>query len=408
MSEKIKAEKIIKTFRTIVIKANDEEGVIDMLIPMSTVSVDRHNESIDPKGWKKSLKEFKKRSIMLSSHNYWSLQNQIGEFLDIQITEEGLLARPKYYINQGNPEADWGYFLASKGMAAFSVGFIPIKWEDSDGKDGKPKRTFTEQELLEISHVTVPSNRDTIQSYKQLSEYEREDPIVKEVIEDILKDKDAANFYDSRLIVPYGRDQKELLEAADDEEIGTIIKDNLEGIEPDPIDPEKLKAGIEKDEKLEKMIEELKHYPEIKYIVTEDIDGLSQAEKDFQMIADRYCGKYLEYRNKFNELEKKLADIELKAGAVLNAKNKSNLKQAIGLIQLVLDSAEPEGEEGLEEGEGKAKEIKDDTVFTITDTKEVDPGKEAAAEEKTITIDPKILDQAIANVLNYHLGITEK
>ena len=101
-----KPETLFRTFRAIVKAVGDEEGVIDVLIPMSTASVDRHGESIDPKGWKKSLKEFKKRPILLSSHNYYALQNQIGELLDLQVSEEGLLARPKYYINQGNPEAN--------------------------------------------------------------------------------------------------------------------------------------------------------------------------------------------------------------------------------------------------------------------------------------------------------------
>jgi len=181
MSEELK--KIFKTFRTIVKKIDDEEGVIDLLIPMSTGSIDRHGESIDPKGWKKHLKAFKKRAILLSSHNYGSLQNQVGELLDIQVTEEGLLARPKYYINQGNPEADWGYFLATKGKAAYSVGFIPIKWVDAKEE---PKRTYTEQELVEISQVTVPSNRDAIMGLQAKSE----NPIVNEIIDEMIGDKD--------------------------------------------------------------------------------------------------------------------------------------------------------------------------------------------------------------------------
>ena len=74
----MKEEKIFRTFRTIVQKIDNEEGVIDILIPMSTAKVDRHEESIDPKGWKKHLKEFKKRAILLSSHNYRGLLNQIG------------------------------------------------------------------------------------------------------------------------------------------------------------------------------------------------------------------------------------------------------------------------------------------------------------------------------------------
>jgi len=355
MVEKKKPETIFRTFRTIVIKAGEEEGVIDILIPMSTGSVDRHGESIDPMGWKKSLKEFKKRPILLSSHNYGSLQNQIGELLGIKVSENGLVAKPKYYINQGNAEADWAYFLASKGMAAFSVGFIPIKWEDSDGKDGKPSRTFTEQELIEISQVTVPSNRDAIMGLQAKG---IDDPIVKEIADEVLK--------------------------AEDVEIKDMIKEKIEGIEPDPIDPEKLKASIEKDEK-------------------EDENILTVEGKIGYSLNDIYD---IVKENK--ELKEKLADIELEAGAVLNAKNKGNLKQAQALIQSVLDSAGTE-EEGLEdEGEGGEIIKKADTVITITDTKKEDPPKDEAIKEKTITIDEKILKEAIAKALNYTLGIVSK
>ena len=377
MVEKKKPETIFRTFRTIVIKADDQdEGVIDILIPMSTASTDRHGESIDPKGWKKSLKEFKKRAILLSSHNYGSLQNQIGELLDLQVVEEGLLSRPKYYINQGNPEADWAYFLASKGMAAFSVGFIPIKWEDSDGKDGKPSRTFTEQELIEISQVTVPSNRDAIMGLQAKG---FDDPVISDIIAEVLEDK-------------------EFFKAEEDQEVKTIIKEALEGREPDPIDPEKLKAEIEKDED-----------------ENEYKKGWLEGYAGFEAMTETYLVPYLSSRKQmiisnvlFEELKEQLADFELKAGAVLNAKNKGNLKQAQLLIQAVLDSAGTE-EEGLEdEGEGGEIIKKADTVITITDTKKEDPPKDEAIKEKTITIDDKLLKAAIAKALNYTLGITDK
>ena len=381
-----KPETLFRTFRAIVKAVGDEEGVIDVLIPMSTASVDRHGESIDPKGWKKSLKEFKKRPILLSSHNYGSLQNQIGELLDLQITEEGLLARPKYYINQGNPEADWGYFIASKNKAAFSVGFIPIKWEDSDGKDGKPSRTYTEQELIEISQVTVPSNRDAIMGLQAKG---IDDPVMSDIIAEVLEDKE---FFKA------------------DKEVKAIIKEKLEGIEADPIDPEKVKASMEKDDKLQKMIDQLKFYPEIKFIVTEDKepDDENGKDKDFETMAMRIAEKYIVVNNENKVLKRKLADIELKAGAVLNAKNKGNLKQAQALIQSVLDSAGSEEESLKDPGEGGEKVKKADAVITITDTKKDDQLKDAAIDKKTITIDDKILKEAIAKALNYTLGITNK
>ena len=68
---------------------------------------------------------FEKRPILLSSHDYRSLQSQIGEFETINISEKGKKARPKYYINEGNPEADWAFKLAKKGKAA--VGLLSLR-----------------------------------------------------------------------------------------------------------------------------------------------------------------------------------------------------------------------------------------------------------------------------------------
>ncbi|MDD5510898.1 MAG: HK97 family phage prohead protease [Dehalococcoidales bacterium] len=174
-------ETIFKTFRPEVKAVNSEDGTIDMLIPMSTASTDRDGESIDPLGWRKSLPAFRKRPVLLSSHNYGDLRKQIGEFTKLKVSEDGLFASPRYYINEGNEEADWAFKLASKGMAAYSVGFIPKAWTDGDGEK-EPRRTYTEQELLEISHVVVPSNRDAIQGLRGKSV----DPVLNSVIDDIV------------------------------------------------------------------------------------------------------------------------------------------------------------------------------------------------------------------------------
>ena len=153
-----------KTFR-VECKATEEDGVIDAFIPMSMSTRDRDEEVILPAAFEKTLSIFLKRPVLLSSHNYGSLTNQIGEFADLKIKGKGLYAKPKYYINEGNPEADWAYKLAQHNMAAFSVGFIPRK-ADEGKSDKDPRRTYTEVELLEISQVTVPSNRDAIQGLK--------------------------------------------------------------------------------------------------------------------------------------------------------------------------------------------------------------------------------------------------
>lgn len=165
-----KAQPVYKTFRAIIKEVDVEAGLVNALIPMSTPSVDRSEEVIEPGAFKKSLAQFMKRPILLASHNYMDLRSQIGEFKALKVTDDGLMADGlQYYIGQGNEQADWGFNLASKGMAAFSVGFIPLKWEKLDEENEDEffgNRKYTEVELLEVSQVVVPANRDAIQGVR--------------------------------------------------------------------------------------------------------------------------------------------------------------------------------------------------------------------------------------------------
>ena len=171
---------IYKTFKAEIKGVNADEGTVDMLIPVSTASVDRDGEIVEPNAFKKTLPKFMKRPVLVSSHDYRDLTSQIGEWTKLKITENGVEGKPKYYINEGNEQADWGFKLASKGMAAFSIGFIPKVWEDGDGVK-EPRRTYKEVELLEISQVIVPSNREAIQSIRSKSV----DPIITEICDEV-------------------------------------------------------------------------------------------------------------------------------------------------------------------------------------------------------------------------------
>ena len=172
---------IFKTYRADVKDINEEDGSLNLYIPVSTNSVDRDGEIVEPSAFKKTLPRFMKRPVLVSSHDYKDLTSQIGEWTKLKITENGIEGKPKYYVGQGNSQADWGFKLASKGMAAFSIGFIPTKWEDGDGVKS-PRRTYQEVELLEISQVIVPSNREAQQSIRSKSV----DPVVKNLIDDIV------------------------------------------------------------------------------------------------------------------------------------------------------------------------------------------------------------------------------
>ena len=176
-------EAIFKTFRAEVKGVNADEGTIDMLIPVSTASVDRDGEVVEPTAFKKTLPKFMKRPVLVASHDYRALTSQIGEWTKLKITEDGIEGKPKYYVNEGNEQADWGFKLASKGMAAFSIGFIPKIWEDGT-TEKEPRRTYKEVELLEISQVIVPSNREAIQSIRSKSV----DPIINEICDAVEKE----------------------------------------------------------------------------------------------------------------------------------------------------------------------------------------------------------------------------
>lgn len=182
---KMATKTLFKTFRCEVKSADPATGIVDMLIPMSTDSEDRMQESISWDAWTKRLPVFLKRPILVSSHDYSDIRKQIGEFISLVPTKDGLMGKPKYYINQGNDEADWAFNIASKGMAAFSVGFIPYEFIQGKTKD-EPSLQYTDCELLEISQVVVPCNRDAIQAQRSKSV----DPVVNKLMDDILASKD--------------------------------------------------------------------------------------------------------------------------------------------------------------------------------------------------------------------------
>jgi len=175
-------ETLYKTFRA-ELKESDEDGSLNMFIPVSTASMDRDSEVIEPTAFKKTIPKFMKHPVLVASHDYRDLTNQIGEWTKLKITDGGIEGKPKYYVGMGNEQADWAYKLAQKGVAAFSIGFIPKEWEDGDGQKS-PRRTYKDVELLEISQVIIPSNRDAIMGMRSKSV----DPVVNELLDEVEKE----------------------------------------------------------------------------------------------------------------------------------------------------------------------------------------------------------------------------
>lgn len=154
------------------------------------------------------------------------------------------------------------------------------------------------------------------------------------------------------------------------------------------IEWDKVKADIEKEVKDESSIDE------------------DEKDLDINALINRICEINIENK----DLKEKIKDIELKAGAVLNAKNKKDLKQAQTLIQSVLDSATTgEEEDSLEITEEKEKDDKTDNIVIdlVTDTVD-DPPIDEEKDEDKIEVDEKVIAETINKHMNYLVGKLDK
>lgn len=134
---------------------------------ISTESVDREQDMISLAGW--DLANFKRNPVVLWGHDAARLP--IGRACDVAIEGGGLKASIEF-IPSDTPEgglfAESVYRLARAGfIAATSVGFRPLKWDYTrdptrGADDWFPGIDFEEQELVELSVVTVPANPEAL------------------------------------------------------------------------------------------------------------------------------------------------------------------------------------------------------------------------------------------------------
>ena len=191
VKQRDKPEMVRKIFRAKIKSVDKEKFIVNAVV--SDDSMDRYKESILASAYEKRLPTYKQHPILLSSHNYDKLTCQIGLAENIYIEENKLHASFKYFVGEGNDEADWGFKLAEKGIAAFSVGFIPHAFQDlpaSESEEAKNwpagvRRRYTDVELLEVSQVLVPANSNALQNSLQ----SESDPVVKSMIEQTITSK---------------------------------------------------------------------------------------------------------------------------------------------------------------------------------------------------------------------------
>jgi len=117
-------------------------------------SVDRYNEVIDQQGWQ--LDNFRANPVIPDCHDYSSISRILGRAVMVDVKDGQLVNRVEFCLD--NPMGNLAWKMARGGfIKSQSVGFIPLEWTNGGGKD-QPDRTYTKQELLEISLVVVPAN----------------------------------------------------------------------------------------------------------------------------------------------------------------------------------------------------------------------------------------------------------
>lgn len=128
-----------------------------MAFTITTASVDRDNDTIDPKGW--DLKNFMQNPVVLWAHDY--TQPPVGKATNIEMTPDGLKADVEFMPPGMNPFADMVHDMCKQGfLNATSVGFAGKEFTKSKERDHG--YDFSKQELLEFSIVPVPANPEAL------------------------------------------------------------------------------------------------------------------------------------------------------------------------------------------------------------------------------------------------------
>jgi hypothetical protein len=132
----------------------------------SDETLDRYKERITVSGWK--LDNYRKNPVVQNAHNYCSVSDTIGKSLVTEVRAGGedgpspyLFQRILFAVEE-NPMAKVAYGLYKGGfLSAVSVGFIPLSW-DNGSQEQAYRRKYLQQELIEVSAVSIPANPNAL------------------------------------------------------------------------------------------------------------------------------------------------------------------------------------------------------------------------------------------------------
>lgn len=133
-----------------------------LVIAASTEDVDRDGDRIMASGWR--LDNFMRNPVVPWAHNY--SEPPVAKALSARVENTRLTMKIQFPTAEEYSFADTVFRLYKGGyLSAFSVGFKPLRWNAVERYVGSTKisgRDYLEQELWEVSAVTVPSNPNAL------------------------------------------------------------------------------------------------------------------------------------------------------------------------------------------------------------------------------------------------------
>lgn len=146
----------------------DRTDDLRMRVVMTTPALDRQGDIVVPSGVR--LKWFRRNPVALWAHRYDLPPIGVIDVDTINVTDKGIEAEALF--DHGSVAGREVYGLYERGvLRAWSIGFIPLKWEVIEDEHGKVTGyRIVEWELLEVSAVPVPANPEALT--RQIAEME--------------------------------------------------------------------------------------------------------------------------------------------------------------------------------------------------------------------------------------------
>ena len=125
----------------------------------SDETLDRYDEIVTASGWK--LENYQRNPVFQNSHQYGDIMFTLGRALTTEV-RSGKLVQRIHFATDVNPVAKLAYGLyKGKFLNAVALGFDPLRWENGT-QESPYRRKYIEQELLEVSAVSIPANPNAL------------------------------------------------------------------------------------------------------------------------------------------------------------------------------------------------------------------------------------------------------